>query len=136
LIDRSGKKISTYTPAVIFNVTPAFKHKKLFANLNWYYLAKRAANTSETFYLPAFSQFDVNIGYAISPKIQLQASINTALNKFGILNWSAPTPSGLPFETFDTELFTPDKRTANPNSVYFTSAIQPRALFLSCAIKF
>ena len=136
LIDRSGKKISTYTPAVIFNVTPAFKHKKLFANLNWYYLAKRAANTSETFYLPAFSQFDVNIGYAISPKIQLQASINNALNKFGIMNWSAPTPSGLPFETFDTELFTPDKRTANPNSVYFTSAIQPRAFFLSCAIKF
>ncbi len=135
LIDRSGKKISSYTPALIINVTPTYRNNKLFVNLNWYYLAKRAANTSETFYLPAFSQFDLNIGYAISPKIQLQASINNVLNKFGIMNWSAPTPSGVPFQTFDTELFTPATRTANPKAVYFTSAIQPRALFISCTFK-
>lgn len=136
LIDRSGKKISSYAPSVIFNITPTFSHKSLYANVNWYYMGKRAANTSETFYLPAFSQFDFNIGFSVSKKIQLQGSINNVLNKFGIMNWTAPTPGGLPFETFNTEALTPEKRAANPNAVYFTSGIQPRAYFVSCAFKF
>ncbi len=135
LIDRSGKKISTATPPVIFNITPNFTHNRFFANINWYYMDKRAANTSETFYLPAFSQFDLNMGYKFSKKILLQASINNLLNTFGIMNWTAPTPSGLPFDTFDIESFTPEKRAANPKAVYFTSAIQPRSFFVSCAFK-
>lgn len=135
IIDRSGKKISSAAPPIIFNITPLYSREKLFANVNWYYLGKRAANTSETFYLPAFSQFDVNIGYALSSKIQLQVSVNNVVNTFGVLDWTGPTSSGLPFETFDIELFTPEKRAANPNAVYHTHSIQPRAYFLSCIIK-
>ncbi len=135
LIDRSGKKISGATPPFIFNITPAYTYKKIFASINWYRTGKRAANSSETFYLPAFSQFDFNLGYAVSKKILLQASINNVFNKFGIMSWTAPTTSGLPFETFDTELFTPDKRSANPNVVFYTMGIQPRSFFLSLSIK-
>lgn len=135
IIDRSGKKISRTAPPVIWNITPAYSRHKVFIHLNWYYLGKRAANTSETFYLPAFSQFDLNIGYAMSKKIQWQASINNLGNTFGILDWTGPTTSGLPFETFDIELFTPEKRAANPGAVYHTHSLQPRAFFLSCTVK-
>ncbi len=135
LIDRSGKKISSSSPPLIFNLTPTFTKDKFFANINWYYMGERAANSSETFYLPAFSQFDLNMGYAFSKKILLQASVNNLLNTFGIMNWTAPTPSGLPFDTFDTDLFSPEKRAANPKAVYFTSAIQPRSFFVSCSFK-
>ncbi len=136
LIDRSKKKISSAAPPTIFTFTPTYTHHKLYTNINWYFMGKRAANTSETFYLPAFSQIDLNIGYAISPKIQLQASINNLVNTFGIMDWSAPTTSGLPFDTFNKEGFTPDKRAANPNVVYYSSIIQSRSVWLSCALKF
>jgi iron complex outermembrane recepter protein len=135
LIDRSNKKISSAAPPLIVNLTPTYTAGKLYMNCNWYYLARRAANSSETFYLPAFSQFDLNLGYAISPKVQLQASINNLFNTFGLMNWNGPTTSGLPFETFDTENFSPKKRAANPDVVYYTGSIQPRAYFLSCTLK-
>ncbi|MBK7939373.1 MAG: TonB-dependent receptor [Lewinellaceae bacterium] len=135
LIDRSNKKISSAAPPFIFNITPAYSHNKWFINLNWFRMGKRAANTSETFYLPAFSQFDCTLGYAISNKIHLQASINNIFDKYGIMSWSAPTTSGLPFETFDVELFTPEKRAANPDVVFYTLGIQPRAYFLSGTLK-
>lgn len=135
LVDRSGKKISSEIPPFIFNLTPTYTHKKLFASLNWYRVGKRAANTSETFYLPAFSQFDLNLGYQVDEKISLQASINNLFNKFGIMSWSAPTSSGFPFETFDTELFSPENRATTPDAVYYTFGIQPRAFFLTCTFK-
>ncbi len=135
LIDRSKKTITSAAPPVIFTITPTYTHNKFFANINWYYMGKRAANSSETFYLPAFSQIDVNMGYAISPKIQLQASVNNIFNTFGIMEWTAPTTSGLPFETFDLENFSPKKRAANPDAIYYTSAIQPRSFWVSLSLK-
>ncbi len=135
LIDRSNKKITSAAPHFIFNITPSYSHNKLFASINWYRMGKRAANTSETFYLPAFSQFDFTLGYAISKRIHLQASINNLFDKYGIMSWTAPTTSGLPFETFDTEVFTPDKRAANPDVVFYTFGIQPRAYFLTCTFN-
>lgn len=135
LIDRSNKMITMGAPPYIFNITPEYQYNKLFVSLNWYRIAKRAANSSETFYLPAFSQFDLNVGYEVSKKIRLQFVVNNMLNKFGIMSWTGPTTSGLPFETFDFELFTPEKRAANPDAVYHTYGIQPRAYFLNCTIK-
>jgi iron complex outermembrane recepter protein len=136
LIDRSHKKISSAAPPAIFTITPTYTHHNFFANINWYYMGKRAANSSETFYLPAYSQIDLNFGYAISPKIQLQASINNVINKFGIADWSAPTSSGLPFETFDIEAFSPQKRAADPNAIYYSSINPSRSFWLSLAWKF
>lgn len=135
LIDRSNKKISSAAPPLILNIVPTYTYGKLYVNCNWYYLGRRAANSSETFHLPAFSQFDLNLGYALSPKVQFRASINNLFNTFGLMSWNGPTTSGLPFETFDTENFSPEKRAANPNIVYYTGSIQPRAYFLSCTLK-
>ncbi len=135
LIDRSMRTITSAAPPIIFNITPTYSYKKLYASLNWYYLGKRAANSSETFYLPAFSQFDMNMGYSFSSKIQMQASINNIFNTFGVMSWSAPTTSGLPFETFDTENFSPEKRVANPDIIYYANAIQPRSFWVSFVLK-
>ncbi|MBP6825934.1 MAG: TonB-dependent receptor [Saprospiraceae bacterium] len=136
LIDRSNKQISYATPVVIFNITPTFTHKKLFVSLNWYHMGRRAANSSETFFLPAYSQFDWNAGYEITPKIRLQASVNNLLNALGIMDWTAPTSSGLPFETFDIERFSPERRAADPNAIYYTTFIQPRSFWVSVVCRF
>ncbi len=136
IIDRSGKKISDMAAPVIFNITPSYFNKKWYADINMYYLGKRAANTSETFYLNAFTQFDVHVAYAINKNISIQAAINNLFNYFGVMEWTAPVTDGFPFTTFSTEAFTPDKRRANPDANYFTIGIQPRSYFLTLSVKF
>ena len=135
IIDRSGKKISFFAAPHIFNITPTYRHKKIYAGLNWYNLAKRAVNSNEAFYLPAFSQFDLNIGYAISPKISLKFSVNNLLNHFGIIDWTAPVTDGIFFNTFNTAILTRETVKANPNAIYYTMGIQPRSFFLDLTIK-
>jgi iron complex outermembrane recepter protein len=135
LIDRSGKKISDQAPPIVFNLTPSYYYKKWYADINMYYVGKRAANTSETFYLRAFSQFDLHLGYALSKKITLRASINNLFNNFGVMEWTAPIYGGVPFETFATQQFTPERRQSNPNANFFTIAIQPRSYWLDLSIK-
>ena len=99
-------------------------------------MGKRSANSSETFYLPAFSQFDINMGYAFSKMVSIQVSVNNIFDHYGIMSWSAPTTSGLAFETFAKDAFLPEDRAANPDVVYYTLGIQPRSYFLTLSLKF
>lgn len=136
IIDYSGKSISFFAAPYIFNVTPVYQNKKVFAGINYYSLSRRAANPNEAFFLPAFSQLDLNLGYAISTSISLKFAINNLLNKFGIMDWTAPVrPGGLFFDTFNTGDVTKESIKANPNTPYFTMGIQPRSFFLDFTVK-
>ncbi|MBD0289206.1 MAG: TonB-dependent receptor, partial [Flavisolibacter sp.] len=85
------------------------------------------------FQLPAFSQFDLNLGYTISKTVQLSASINNLFNTYGVMAWAAP--GGFP-ASLDVQGFTPQMKAANENSVYSTLSIMPRAYFLTATFKF
>ncbi len=135
LIDLSNKKLSIFATPLIFNLTPYYQSKKLYADLNFHYLGKRAANLLETFYLPAIGQLDLNASYIISPNTTIKVNINNVLNTYGTLQWSAPISGGIAFSAFDNDIFTKEKLKANPNAVYFTQSIQPRSLFFSLVLK-
>lgn len=135
IIDLSGKKISFFAAPYIFNITPFYQYKKLYAGLNWYGLAKRAANANEAFYLPAFNQFDLNLSYALSSKINFKFSINNLFNYFGVMDWTAPVTDGIAFSTFNTAAFSKTDRFQNPNAIYYTAGIQPRSFFLDFTVK-
>jgi iron complex outermembrane recepter protein len=135
IVDQSGKKISIFAAPYIFNITPAYQHKKIYAGLNWYSLSRRSANINDAFYLPAVNQFDLNLAYAISNKINLKLSINNLFNHFGVMDWTAPITNGIFFGTFDTSSVTKDTIKSNPNANYYTMGIQPRSFFLDLAFK-
>lgn len=96
-------------------------------------MGKRAANVPNAFYLPAFDQTNLNLGYNVTSKIQLQANINNVFNQIGVMSWSAP--GGFP-QALDRQGFTKAQLEANPNAVYSTISIPPRAFFLSINYKF
>jgi outer membrane receptor protein involved in Fe transport len=96
-------------------------------------MGKRAANVPNAFTLPAFSQTNLNLGYSISPKLGLQANINNILNQNGVMGWSAP--GGFP-AALDRQGFTKASLEANPNAVYSTLSLPPRAFFLTATYKF
>ena len=114
-------------------ITPTYTVGNFFASVNYQYMGKRWANVGNAFQLPAFSAFDLNMGYTISKRFQLNASINNVLNTYGIMSWAAP--GGFP-ASLDTQGFTKAALDANPQANYASLSIMPRAYFLTATYKF
>jgi outer membrane receptor protein involved in Fe transport len=134
LINNNGNTAEN-VPNLMFSVVPTYSYKKGYVFAAWKYMGKRAANMSNAFYLPGFHEFNVGAGYNISKKISVSANINNLFNNFGVMNWSATTENSL-IDGFSHNSFTPERRAANPNSIYSVLAIQPRAYFVSATYRF
>ncbi len=132
IIDLSGKRTDN-SAEVIFRISPSYTSGKFYSSLDFSYMGKRPANVSNTFELPAYNQSNLNLGYNFTKSIQLQANINNIFNQNGVMGWVAP---GTIIEAFDRQGFTKAKLDANPNAVYGTASLQPRAYFLSAIYKF
>ncbi|MFV5703676.1 TonB-dependent receptor [Flavobacterium sp. XS2P12] len=117
----------------MFTITPTYNTDKFSASINWQYMGKRWANVGNAFRLPSFHSFDLNTSYKISEKIQVNLSINNILNTYGVMGWAAP--GGFP-ASLDTQGFTKAMLDANPQAVYATLPIMPRAYFLTLSYKF
>jgi outer membrane receptor protein involved in Fe transport len=127
-----GNKLDNVAP-LMATLAPTYSNDKFYASLNIQYMGKRWANVGNAFELPAFTSADLNVGYTVSKNFQLSASINNLLNTYGVMSWAAP--GGFP-ASLDTQGFTKQMLAANPNSVYSTLAVMPRAYFLTATYKF
>ncbi len=114
-------------------LTPTFTAGGFVASLNFQYMGKRWANVGNAFQLPAFGAVDLNLSYNINKHFSLSASLNNVLNTYGVMSWAAP--GGFP-ASLDTQGFTKEKLAANPDAIYSTLSILPRAYFLTAAYKF
>ncbi len=119
--------------ANMFTVTPTYNTDKFMASLSWQYMGKRWANVGNAFELPAFHAFDLNASYKIQKNIQVNMSVNNIFNTYGIMGWAAP--GGFP-AALDTQGFTKAMLEANPQAIYATLPIMPRAYFLTLSYKF
>jgi iron complex outermembrane recepter protein len=131
LVTYHGKKNDNIGTMIM--ITPTYTAGKFFASINYQYMGKRWANVGNAFRLPAFGAFDLNMGYTVSKRIQLNASVNNLFNKYGIMSWAAP--GGFP-ASLDTQGFTSAMLNANPQAVYSSLSIMPRAYFLTVTYKF
>jgi outer membrane receptor protein involved in Fe transport len=96
-------------------------------------MGKRAANVPNAFELPAYNESNLNLGYNLSSKWQLQANINNLFNQIGIMGWSAP--GGFP-AALDRQGFTKEDLESNPDAVYSTLSIPARSFFITATYKF
>lgn len=117
----------------MFTITPTYTASHFTASVNWQYMGKRWANVANAFELPAFNAFDLNFSYNLSKNLQANASINNVFNTYGIMSWAAP--GGFP-ASLDIQGFTAEMLAANPDAVYASLAIMPRAYFLSMTYRF
>ena len=132
IADFSGNKTDN-SAGVILRVSPNYTSGKFYSSLDFSYMGKRAANVSNAFDLPAYNQSNLNLGYNLTSKLQLQANINNLFNQIGVMGWSAP--GGFP-ASLDRQGFTKAKLDANPNATYATLSLPPRAYFLTVTYKF
>ncbi|MEN9610242.1 MAG: hypothetical protein RLZZ628_1056 [Bacteroidota bacterium] len=118
---------------VILRISPAYNTGKFYTSLDISYMGSRAANVANAFYLPAYNQTNLNLGYNVDKNWQVQANINNIFNQDGIMGWSAP--GGFP-AALDRQGFTKAMLAANPTAVYSTLSLPPRAYFLTVRYKF
>lgn len=131
-ITYDGNNLDNVAP-IMLSITPTYSTDKFYASIAYQYMGERWANVANAFKLPAFGAADLNMGYNISKNLSLSASINNVLNTYGVMSWAAP--GGFP-ASLDTQGFTKAAFEANPNAVYSTLSIMPRAYFLSLSYKF
>ncbi|QHW00425.1 TonB-dependent receptor [Spirosoma endbachense] len=122
-----------FSPRQILRISPTYTSDKLYGSIDWTYIGRRAGNVADVFYLPGFDQTNLNVGYNVSRKFQLQANVNNVFNQNGIMGWSAP--GGFP-ASLNTQGFTKAQLEANPNAVYFSLSLPPRSYFLTATYTF
>lgn len=123
----SGNKTDNI-PALMVRLTPTYTIGKFRSALEWSYMGKRAANVVNAFNLPAFSQTNITAAYQLNRSFRAAITINNVLNTFGVMNWAAP--GGFPAAIY-SQNFTKAQLDANPNAIYSTISIPPRAFFLN-----
>ncbi len=131
-VDNSGNGIASL-PNVMANITPEYSNGKFYAGLTWSYMGARQANFANSFKLPAFSQFNLSMGYDITPKFRLSANVNNLLNQYGVMGWVGP---GTFPDNLNLEGLTKQAIAANPNAFHQAIAIPARAYFLALSYKF
>jgi outer membrane receptor protein involved in Fe transport len=131
-VDNSGNGIASL-PNVMANITPEYSNGKFYAGLTWSYMGARQANFANAFLLPAFSQFNLSMGYDITPKFRLSANVNNLLNQYGVMGWVGP---GTFPDNLNLESHTKAAIAANPNAFHQAIAIPARAYFLALSYKF
>jgi iron complex outermembrane receptor protein len=136
----SGNKADN-TPNLMLNVTPTYTTDKYYAFLGWKYMGSRPANVPNTFELPAFSQFDLGLGYNFTKRFTLSANVNNLLGSEGVMSWGAP--GGFP-RAGNRQGYIPsemqkdiDAAAANGTTpTFFAIMVQPRSYFLTASYKF
>ncbi len=131
-VDNSGNSIASL-PNVMANITPEYSNGKFYAGLTWSYMGARQANFANAFELPAFSQFNLSMGYDITPKFRLSANINNLTNNYGVMGWVGPGtfPNNLNLESHTKAAIAKE-----PNAFHQAIAIPARAYFLALSYKF
>jgi len=100
--------------------------------VTWKYLGARAANRFNTFYLPAFSQFDLGVTVKLTKALSITGNINNVLYSKGVLGWA---PAGGLAASLDRQAFTPAQLAADPNQLFNIITVQPRSFFLTARVK-
>jgi len=100
--------------------------------LTWQYLGSRAANRYNTFFLPAFSQFNLGLTYDPTKQLSIGLNVNNLFNVKGVMSWAK---AGSFLAALDRQAFTPANRNSDPNATFSIVTVQPRAAFLTVSYK-
>lgn len=120
-------------PRALARISPYWNSTSFFASVDWTFMGKRQANIANAFYLPAFTQTNINLGYNVSKHLTVQANVNNVFNNYGVMGWAGP--GGFP-AALNTQGVTAASIAANPSAIYNTTALQPRAYFFTLGYKF
>ena len=128
-LDFSGKP-SDNNPDFILNNTLSYRAPKWFANLSWKHMGERAGNVANVIMLPRFNQFDLALGWTLSPRFSINVNVNNLTDSEGVMTWR-----GWGVNPGDRQSYTSLPATGRDTMLQYVP-VQPRAFFLTYTQRF
>ncbi|RIV47249.1 TonB-dependent receptor [Flagellimonas pelagia] len=134
-ISYSGNEAEN-SPRVMANIAPTYSKGNFFGSVVWSYMGSRQANAANVFKLPAFSEFNLNMGYNFSKRFQLSLNVNNLFDTYGVMTFQRPGSLGQVLGGNASFSKAEYDAAVTANTPYSTVAIQPRAYYLTATYKF
>lgn len=131
----SGTTVA-YTPKVMMNITPSYSYKKAYAFLTWSYMGQKEGSNLNIYKLPAFSQFDLGVGYDVNKKLGILLNINNLFDYYGVMSYQRPGTLQQQLQGFESFTQAEYEAAIANDTPYFTIAIPPRSSFLTVSYRF
>ncbi len=129
IIDFSGN-VLPFNPKLMFNLSTEYQKDKISGFIRWQFMGKRDGNVANGFKLPAYSTFNLGIGYEISKRLSANLLVNNLFNSEGLANFFGDNSFGA-----NANGATPEFIQANPDASFVVVPILPRSSLLSLRYK-
>jgi iron complex outermembrane recepter protein len=128
--DYSGNALP-FNPTLMFNLGTEYELNKLLFFIKWQYMGEREGNVANAFQLPAYSLFDLGIGYNISENLSANILVTNLLNSEGLANFFGDNSFGA-----NANSATQDYIQANPDASFVVVPVLPRGTILKLSYSF
>jgi len=130
IIDFSGNELA-HIPAIMSTINIDGRYGPLSYSLNWKYMGKRFGNAENSFTLPAYHTFGLNLNYGITTQLKASLMVNNLFNAAGLANFFGPNEFGSSANNASADYIA-----QNPNASYVVFPILPRSSYLSISYSF
>ncbi len=122
--DFSGNQLS-FNPRLMFNLSGEYRKNKISTYLKWQFMGKREGNIANAFQLPAYSIFNLGIGYDINKHWSVNLLTTNLFNSEGLANFFGPNSFGANANNATAEFIE-----ANPDESFVVVPVLPRGSIL------
>ncbi|WP_345274988.1 TonB-dependent receptor [Litoribaculum gwangyangense] len=127
--DFSGNTLP-FNPRLMFNFSNEYQKNKISAFFKWQFMGKREGNVANGFKLPAYSIFNLGLGYEINEKLSANLLVNNLFNSEGLANFFGENSFGA-----NANGATPEFIQANPDASFVVVPVLPRGTLLKLNYK-
>ena len=128
--DFSGNTLP-FNPKLMFNFSNEYQKNKISAFIKWQFMGNRYGNVSNGFKLPAYSIFNLGVGYQISKNLSADILVTNLFNSEGLANFFGANSFGA-----NANGATPEFIAANPDASFVVFPVLRRRALLKLNYSF
>jgi len=120
-----------FNPKIIFNLGTEYRKDKFDAFLRWQFLGEREGNIANAFQLPAYSIFNLGLGYTITKNLAADLVVTNLFNSEGLANFFGANSFGA-----NANGVTDDFVQNNPDASFVVVPVLPRGSLIKLSYTF
>ena len=128
--DYSDNKLP-FNPNLMFNLGAEYQKDRLNGFMRWQFMGEREGNVANAFQLPAYSIFNLGLGYDINQNLSADFIVTNLLNSEGLANFFGANSFGA-----SANGATSDFIQANPDQSFVVVPVLPRGMMLRLGYRF
>ncbi len=120
-----------FNPKLMFNLGAEYQENRLNGFVRWQFMGEREGNAANAFQLPAYSVFNLGLGYDIAQNISADLTVTNLFNSAGLANFFGDNSFGA-----SANGTTSDFIQANQDASFIVVPVLPRGSALRVSYRF